>query len=82
MAPVQGSVGPSAIGRDIDMRWHDDLTVAKQERARIRWRTQYINEIIEQLYVEYIAGKKDRLQRPDNDSWRVEPSERIASNIC
>jgi hypothetical protein len=41
------------------MRCHDDLTVAKQERAYTRRRTQYINGTIEQLYVEYILGKKE-----------------------
>jgi hypothetical protein len=53
MAPVQDLVGPSAIDRNISIRWHDDLTVAKQESARTRRRTQYINGTIKQLHVEY-----------------------------
>jgi hypothetical protein len=82
MAPVQDSVGPSAIDRDIYMRWHDDLTIAKQESARTRRHTQYINGAIEQLHVEYITGKKEPAAKPDDDSWRMEPSEKIASNLC
>jgi hypothetical protein len=64
------------------MAWHDDLTVAKKESARTRRRTQYTNGTIEQLRVEYLTGKKEAEATPDDDSWRLESSEKIASIIC